>query len=84
VSSQKLALAVGNASYERGKLKAFSKLISNNYNANQVDYESALKENLQRIMKLKERIKMLEVDNVELASENEELKFGALDGIEMA
>ena len=35
-------------------------------------------------MQLKDRIKFLEHDNIEVANQNDELRMGALDGIEMA
>ena len=36
------------------------------------------------ISRLKDRIKSLEKNNIQLADQNEELRMGALDGIEMA
>ncbi len=51
---------------------------------NQNDLENALKENLRRIGGLKDRIKYLESSNLDLADQNEDLRTGALDGIEMA
>jgi hypothetical protein len=67
VSSQKLALSVSNASYERSKFKAFSRLIGKTYDSNQLDLESLLKQNLDTIMRLKQKIKSLESENTEIA-----------------
>jgi hypothetical protein len=46
--------------------------------------EHMLKENLMNIAGLKERITRLEARNQEVARQNEDLRQGALDGIEMA
>lgn len=84
VGSQRLALAVTTSSCERAKFKAFSQWISAKSSCDQSELEEQLKRNLDRIKFLKDRIKHFEYSNEELADQNEELRQGALDGIEMA
>ena len=46
--------------------------------------EDHLRKNIEMIAALKERLKILEVDNESLANENEELRQFSLDGYEIA
>jgi len=46
--------------------------------------EAVLKENINRLNAMKDRIKQLEIYNHEVALQNEDFRQGALDGIEMA
>ena len=58
--------------------------MSHSYDTTQNNLEEYLKLNLERITILKQRIKLIELENDEISILNEELRIGALDGIEMA
>ena len=84
VGSQKLALSSIRAQNDRAKSKVFSKWLSQNHRAEKTQMEDILKANLMKIASLKDRIYRIEVANEEVANQNEDLRQGALDGIEMA
>ena len=84
VGSQKLGLAASNASCHRAKQRAFSRWLQQNKRAEKQKLEAVLKENINRLNAMKDRIKQLEIHNHEVALQNEDFRQGALDGIEMA
>ncbi|CDW80517.1 UNKNOWN [Stylonychia lemnae] len=84
VGSQRLALAASKAQVNKTKQKALSKWIDSSHSFVSDQYEDALKGNLRKIQALKDRIKALEKSNGDIADQNEDLRTGALDGIEMA
>ncbi|TNV87379.1 hypothetical protein FGO68_gene17557 [Halteria grandinella] len=84
LGAQKLAFSSVKAQNDRAKSKTLSKWLSQNQRAEKSQLEDALRQNLMKISQLKDRVLLMEARNQHVADQNEDLRQGALDGIEMA
>ncbi len=84
IKGQKLAITLGKNNLEMGQRKALFRLMSKALDEGFAEKEDLLKQNVDVITGLKERLRKLETDNDSLANENEELRQFSLDGYEIA
>lgn len=80
MKSQRLAIALGRDNKNRGVAKAFNAMNDHMHAEKRIHFESALKQNIDLISSLKDKIREFEGDNESLANENEELRQFSLDG----